>query len=173
MKVGPRLQSNSVRSGRPADDLRGRGLFVPVPRRAVSPFAQRWLPRLAAVIGVALGVAIVILSTLFLVGPGNQPYWETSVAVPANANATHPYEVTFHGAIFSMSWPPSPPANSISTGVMGVEIRITESSGVLDTTATGCAECGPGTQSWYSPDGSVGIAFNDGELGTVTLLVAV
>jgi hypothetical protein len=143
-----------------------------VPRRPPSPTPKHSLPFIAGILGVVLGVAIVG-STFTTLGPGNRLYWQTTVTVPAGANATHPYEVAFQGATFSMWWPPAPPGNSPSTGLTGIEIRVTEPTGALDSTSTGCGSCGSGPQSWYSPDGDVGISFTDGSFGTDNLLVSV
>jgi hypothetical protein len=99
-------------------------------------------------------------------------YWTSTVTVPASATAAHPFQVAFRGASYSMWWPPALPPGSISTGVEGVGIQITEPSGVVDETGTGCGSCGSGPQYWYSSDGSVGIGFTDDALGTVALLVS-
>lgn len=166
------MRTDSYRTSLTEKDLRRPGLSTPVPRRPGSQFLKRSLPRLSALLGVVIGVGV-LLSTLTFLGPGDRLYWQTTVAVPANANSTHPYEVAFQGATFSIWWPPAPPANSPSTGLVGVEIRVTEPSGILESTRTGCGSCGGGPQSWYSSDGGVGISYTDGSFGTVTLLVAV
>jgi hypothetical protein len=142
-----------------------------MPRPSPSRPSGRRLTLLTALIGVGLGVAVLAL-TFTTVGPGSRLYWQSTTDVPAGADATHPYAVTFHGATFAMWWPPAPPPNSISTGLTGIELQVTEPSGVVVSTSTGCGSCGGGTQSWYSPDGGVGILYTDGSFGTVTLLVA-
>ncbi|MCI4325171.1 MAG: hypothetical protein L3K00_04740 [Thermoplasmata archaeon] len=143
-----------------------------MPPRFGSRFSEPALPRLAALAGVALGVAMVV-STVIALGPGSRPYWQTTVSVPADANAMQPDEVSFHGATFTIWWPPALPAHSISTGLQGVEIQIAEPSGAVDNTSTGCGACGSGVQSWYSSDGGVGVSYTDGSFELVTLLVAV
>jgi hypothetical protein len=163
------LGTHTLRWCLTTEDLRARGFHSLVPRGPVSQFRRHLLPRISALIGVALGVGIIFLTCAFL-GPGGRLYWQDTVTVPANDNATHPYDATFEGAKFSMWWPPAP--QGPSTGLQGVRIQITEPSGVLDTTGTWCGSCGDGLQSWYSSDGDVGIAYTDGSLGTVTLLVA-
>jgi hypothetical protein len=125
---------------------------------------------LAAGVGVAVGIAVSLVA-LASSGPGGPPYSATSVAVPTDANATHPYAVSFRGATFTMWWPYTPPG-SASTGSPGVRVQIIEATGVIGQTTTGCDECFAGLQNWYSSDGSVGISYHDGS-GRVTLLVEV
>jgi hypothetical protein len=163
------LSLDSYRTRLTEQDLRSPGLS-PLVRRLSDPrFLKGSLPAFSALAGVAVGV-VILVSTLTFLGPGDRLYWQDTVTVPAGDNAMHPYEVTFEGAKFSMWWPPSP--QGPSTGLQGVRIQITEPSGGLDTTGTWCGSCGNGVQSWFSSDGDVGIAYSDGSLGTVTLLVA-
>jgi hypothetical protein len=119
-------------------------------------------------VGVAVGVALSLV-VLGSPGPGGLAYLTTSVIVPTNTSATHPYSVSFRGATFTM-WYPYVPPGSISTGSTGVSVEIIEPSGLIDQTSTGCAECFAGIQIWYSSDGSVGISYRDGT-GMLTLLV--
>jgi hypothetical protein len=133
--------------------------------------ALRHLPLLASIVGIAIGVALV-LSAVFIVEANDRMYWVSSVTVPADANATNPFVVELHGASFSLWWPPAPRPETPSTGLTGVDIQITEPSGVVDKTATGCGSCGSGTQYWYSADRSVGVGFTDGSFGNMALLVS-
>lgn len=125
---------------------------------------------LSMIMGGGIGVAIVIAATTSM-GP-DRLYWTDDIVVPGSASATHPYGVSFHGASFQFWWPPAPPPGSASSGLTGVTVQITESSGAVDQTATGCGSCG-GSHSWYSSDGNVGISWTDESFGTVTLLAAV
>jgi hypothetical protein len=104
-------------------------------------------------------------------GPGGRLYWTLPVTVPAAANGTHPYEMKFHAATFIMWWP-FIPSGRVTSGSPGVTIQITEPSGVIDETSTGCVACVVGSRAWYSSDGSVGI-YSVGGSGSVTLLVRV
>ena len=129
-----------------------------------------WLPIVSALIGVGGGVALVLVASTS-VGPSGL-YWADTIVVPSSANAAHSFNVSFHGAAFLLWWPPGPPPGSISSGLTGVSIKITEPSGAVVQTATGCGACG-GSHSWYSSDQRVGISWIDGSFGTVTLLVAI
>jgi hypothetical protein len=156
---------------RPTRGYGWAGSQSPMPPPSGRRLALRHLPLLSSIVGIAIGVALV-LSAVFVVEANNRMYWVSSVTVPAGANATNPFVVEFHGASFSLWWPPAPQPGTASTGLTGVDIQITEPSGVVDKTATGCGSCGSGTQYWYSTDGSVGVGFTDGSFENMTILVS-
>jgi hypothetical protein len=139
-----------------------------MPRQLRHWRSSHFLPVLPPAIGVAVGISLSLLALTSL-GPGGRVYWDTSVTVPTGANSTHPYAASFRGATFAMWWPYIPPG-SVSTYASGITVQITEPSGVVDETSTGCEPCLTGLQSWYSSDESVGISYQDAS-GTITLLV--
>jgi hypothetical protein len=137
---------------------------------------------------IAVGVAVVIgtagLVTAELVlhaatpSPGapvynGTTYYHTAVSVPSNATQGSPMRVTFHSAAFVLWWPYIPPG-TISTGVYGVSLTVSEPSGPVDSATSDCAACGQFSATWFSPDHEVGIAYTaaPGDLGNLTLLVA-
>jgi hypothetical protein len=100
-------------------------------------------------------------------------YYHTFVSVPPNATASQPLQVEFHNASFVLWWPEIPPG-TISSGVYGVSLTITEPSGTVDQAASDCAACGDFPETWFSADNEVGISYTASEqdLGNLTLLVA-
>ncbi len=131
---------------------------------------RQWLAAASVLVGVVAGSSIVAGSILVF-GPSGSLYWSKQVSVPAGANESHPDQVTFHGATFTLWWPYVRPG--ASSGVIGVSITITEPSGAVDQTGTGCGACTFNQHTWYSDDGVVGIAWYDRAMGDVTLLVRV
>lgn len=136
---------------------------TPRERRTSRLLATTW----AVAVGAVIGICVVAATD------GAWPFWgyyDEQVTVPSDATGSNPYVVEFHGATFSISLPYVPPGTA-STGVTGPAFNITEPSGALVKTGIGCAECDASLHTWYSSDGSVGIAWFDGHLENPTLLV--
>ena len=134
---------------------------------SLGPRRLRNLAILSLACGVLVGMAVVGGSYLTL-SPQGVVYWYVEVNVPSTANSSNPELVHFDGASFWLWWPAILPG--AYSGVQGVSILVTEPSGTVDETSTGCAACG-GSHTWYSSDGAVGISWTDPSEGSLTLLV--
>lgn len=122
---------------------------------------------------VALALGAAAGGSLVAAADAAWPFWgyySEQVSVPPNASDASPYVVGFHGATFSI-WLPYSPPGAISSGLTGPSFSITEPSGMLVQTGTGCGACDASLHTWYSSDGSVGVAWHNGALGSPFLLV--